>query len=501
MKMKRSRLARLLLLAFATAPAWLFAYLGQTSRLLVDDYYNLGLTRTLGTWEAMRFVRQNWKGDYSDFLVYGLLTPLDTVAPSVFPLVIIASGIAGFGWIAWSVLAGLGVGARRRTIALALASLALAATINGFYSGQVFYWLSAAVEYSFPTIALMLGIAFAAELGQKLHSLRQMCLAGAGLAFLAFMVAGFSELHLVAQLTFASLLVVYSRVAVTGSKRRVYSVLAVAALLGTLASLPVQLTAPGLAYRSQLPMNFGHAVQPVRDLPVLLNRALSLTLQRAGHPAGFAGFMLVAAASFFAVLAADARSGAIAGPRKGPGRRALLASLAVQLVFAPILWTHISDAPQFLSRFSATYMIVICLNALSILVLLSLLWRRPLRESLFDAGRRQRIFVSCGLAAACLLFALTQARSIHYKAATYLMVSAIAALLTLAAQLKSRASDRRLDQASSMALLLVAAAPCAFAAVAGVSLWGAGYTVARAFASVIFLLMASGLLCGLTLGA
>ena len=193
----------------ALIPLLLFAYLGLHNRLLMDDYVYIGLARDIGTWKAMLAWREFWNGGYSNFLLYGLLAPLDASAPPVFSLILCASAFVGFGWLTNTLLANLKIRAHRPAIVVALASLTTAAVINGFYHAQVFYWLTGAVIYNWPAVMLLLGIAMAAATAHRLRGRIQHLLAGIAAAIYAFISAGFSEMYLIFQLAAVALIAVF----------------------------------------------------------------------------------------------------------------------------------------------------------------------------------------------------------------------------------------------------------------------------------------------------
>ena len=183
--------------ALALVPLLLFAYFGLSMRLLGDDYANLGLPMKIGAWEAMLHWRAVWNGDYSNYLLYGLLAPLGTAVPPFFALVIIITAIVAYGWQINTVLTGLTIRAHRIPIIIALASLSTAAAINGFHAGHAFYWFTAACEYTWPGAMLMLGIALATEAMRRLRGTLSHLLLALATAVYAFINAGFSELFVV----------------------------------------------------------------------------------------------------------------------------------------------------------------------------------------------------------------------------------------------------------------------------------------------------------------
>jgi len=488
--------------ALALVPLLLFAYLGLHNRLLADDHVYLGLASDVGTWKAMEIWREVWNGDYSNFLLYGLLAHLGTAAPPLFSLFLCASAFVGFSWLTNTVLACLRISAHRREASVVLAALTTAATINGFYHAQVFYWLTAAVEYTWPAVMLLLGIALAAATARGIRGSVQHGLAAFAAALYALINAGFSEMYLVFQLTAVALIAVFVFVFQHGPKRKAYVILAMAGLLGTVASLPLQLTTPGVAFRSSLSQAFRSPVIPVRDLPILLGRTLEMTLDYAGQQASFAGFMLVAFAGLFVALTLGKRYPVDSKLRRISGVNAPIAfALIAQVLFVPILWTHSSDNLQVFGRFSYAFMLVVCLNLSAITVLLALLWRRDLLDKALD--RRSGLMMYCGfvLLLACLLFAMTQVRNIHYRAMSYLFITAVILLIMLAWQLTCMADEPLMKGLFRLSAFATAGAFLTLAALLAVKLWSVGYIIDRTLTSVTFALMLAGLLNGVALGA
>ena len=216
----------------ALVPLILFAYLGLHNRLVADDYSQLGLALEIGTWEALLFWREVWHGDYSNFMLAGLLARLGAQAPPLFALFICATAFAGFGWQINIVLTCLRICAHRREIVVVLASLATAAAINGFYHPQVFYWQTAAVEYTWPAVMLLIGIAMAVEAARRLRSNFQHLLAAVATALYVFVNAGFSEMYLGFQLAAVSLIAFFVFAFQQGPKRKSHVILALGCCIG-----------------------------------------------------------------------------------------------------------------------------------------------------------------------------------------------------------------------------------------------------------------------------
>ena len=422
MRVLRKELAgKYLLFCLALVPALLFANLGHFSRLMWDDYSRLGMPLELGFWQAMQYFRDTWNGDYTNFLVFGLFAPLGVRAPAIFPSVIIAIWLASLVLLYRKILAFLEIKRHRYPIAIAVASLTVAVAINGLYSQQSFYWFTATVEYSLPPALLLICLMLAAKTVGLLRTRFRLAIAAIVAAIGGFVIAGFSEMYLVFQLAFLGLLVVGICFFPDLSKRRIFLVLTCAGFLGTLASVPVQLSSPGVAIRSAVSHEL---IEPIRDMPTLLFRALDSTLLFTTNPAAFTGVGLLLAAGLFVTItmyrAAPANSLQTRAVRDSTPT--LLFGLIVQLLFVPYLWAHNSDSAQIFGRFSTAYTVVIALNAASVLALLALIWQRKRFNAALNTERGFLYFCSFGLLLICLLFTMTQIRSIHHRAASYLFV-------------------------------------------------------------------------------
>ena len=500
----RNNFPILIAVFLALIPLLLFAYLGQFSRMMSDDYNFLGKALESGTWEAMLYWRGNLEGTYTNFLLYGLLAPLGVVVPSIFPLVIIVLGLLGFVWLNLKLLAYLGITRHRCSVAVSLAALILAAAINGFYSEQVFYWFTAALEYTLPALALMLFLAFVVETVSRLRTNWKLAIAAIAVLALGFINAGFSEMYTVFQLAFLALLVVCVYLFADGPKRRIYFGLAGAAFLGTLASLAVQLSSPGVAIRTMSFETTGLRLESIHTLPVLFSRALQLTFQYLGHQRAFVGFMLMASAGLFVSLKMYRPAPAYLQRGRSPvATRALWVGLIVQMIFVPVFWTHTSDNLDVLGRFSYSFLVIIGINLAFILALLALIFQRKLLGKALNTTNGLVVYSSIILLAVCVLFTLTQIRYIHHKAASYLFISSMVLLGMLSWQLTAvleGRGDQRATRIGLLAFLSSAITVLTFATQIAVSIWGIGFLTERVFAPVTFMLMVSGLFWGASIG-
>ncbi len=58
------RVFQFLVMLATLLPLVLYAYLGQYTRPMIDDYYTLRIGRELGPWNGMLFHYNTWSGGY-----------------------------------------------------------------------------------------------------------------------------------------------------------------------------------------------------------------------------------------------------------------------------------------------------------------------------------------------------------------------------------------------------------------------------------------------------
>ena len=504
MRLRKLILSKWLLLFLAILPVALFAYLGHFSRLMWDDYSRLGMPLELGFWQAMQYFRDSWNGDYTNYLVFGLFAPLGVRAPAIFPLLLIVIWITGLALLNFRVFAYLEIRRQRTMIAIALASLTVAVAIYGLDHRDSFYWFTAAVEYSLPPAFLLIFLTLLADTAGWLRSRLGLALTAIVVAAISFGVAGFSEMYLVFQLVFLGLLIVSLSLFRDVSKRRIYFLLACAGFMGTLASVPVQLSSPGLAYRDSLYVETDYRIDLIRNLPTLLEQTIDITFQYTTDLASFTGVGMLLAAGLFVTLTMykATPAGSLHERAAGDVSPSLLFGLIVQLLFVPYLWSYYSEGVQDSGRLSILYAAVVGLNSASILTLLAMIWQRKRFNAALNTERGFLYICRFALLLMCLSFIMTQLRGIHYKAGSYLFVQFFVTFIILARQLAVRFGDTRSNRIGLLALLSSTIGVAALAILVGISLWGLGssFYVPRILTSANFLLMISALLCGMYLG-
>jgi len=331
----------------------------------------------------------------------------------------------------------LGISRLRRPLALSMSALSVAAAIYAFYSPQSFYWYTASIPYTLPVALLTIYMALAIRMAPRWRKNIPSLL---GVGAVGFLVAGFSEMYLVFQLTLFTFCLLMSLAFLGSSVRSRYAPLIGAGWLGTLASLLVQLSSPGGAIRAEVIVN-RHG-PPDRSASHLLFDTLEQTFGLARHAEVFVGLMMLMGVGLLVMLIAYQPPPSAAASKK-PAPLALpplWLGLIFQLLFIPLLWSHTSDNPQLLGRFSIRYMVIITLNIISILGFLVMLWQRGRINTYLQKRQRGWLMSGCIMAFPCLfalLFFIPQIRNIDYRAAVYLFTSVHVLLAVLTWQLSS----------------------------------------------------------------
>lgn len=419
----RRKLAPAAAASLSLAPLLLFAYLGLHSRPMSDDYCHLRTGLDMGPWHGMLHWRQTWNGSYADYFLHGFSAPLGASASAIAPAVILFIWLGGFCWAILRCLDLLQIKRMRRTAAFTLAASAVAVSINSLFSLESIYWYAASTRYTLPLALLTLYIALTLEYGRQPRSARTTAIALLTSILLCFFCGGLSEIHLALQFTLFTLALPAVFALVKEPWRRPYIIMLLGGWLATLASLATQLTAPVLTIRASRIAET--TAPPIRELSHLLSRSIEEVFGYLAESRTFAGFILLLAAGLFLMLVTyhPAARSLIRKPIQFT-RLPLLMGLLVQVLCVPLLWTHTSDNPQLLGRYSSAYAVVLLIHAASLIGYATLLLSKRRLNRHLREGARSTFFVSCAaLQIVFFLFAITQLRSVHWRAAAYLFIN------------------------------------------------------------------------------
>ena len=499
------RIATFALLSLALAPLLLYAYHSLFIRLFQDDYGYIGKAMESGTWGAMLFWRENWNGDYTNFLLYGALAPFAERAPTVMSLAFIAAGLLGSTWLVSRLWAFFGVGRHRRLAAFALAAMIIVAYINGAYSLWAYYWFSVVVEYSFPVVAFTVCLALGAAAEKWARSRMRLSIAAVAFVALGFLVAGFSEMYLVIQAVSLALLGIAALVFARGRERRAFLVIIAAALAGTALSLVAQLTSPGVVHRMALPRYWGMPAQRVNDLPALIFRVAELMPAYLTNQYALSGLKLLAAAGFFVTFTfSQPVSQRPRASAKAAAPWPYIVGLIIQLALLPYLWSYSSDSPVIFGRFSFSYALIVSLNIALVIAAIAMIWRPKRLRAYMIALRSQLAISGIVLLLIGALFALTEVRLMADRAYVYCLITSFLLAVMLLWQLSfgsANGGDGRAKRMGALTLWSAVLTIAWLAALLAVALRMQGFIYDYNFTPVVFPFVFTGLLWGASVGA
>ena len=502
MLFKRTAIFSWLIAVFALAPAALFAYLGQFSRLMFDDYFQVALPKQLGAWDYMVHQLNIWSGGYASWFFKGLAAPLDTLLPRITPTLIIVLWLVGLSWLVFQGLTYLKVDRSRLPLSVAAAALTVAASINSFYSPQSLYWYAASTHHTLPLAVLAIYFPLALWLARRQRRDSWSLLGIIAGAALCFITAGSSEIFAAFQAAFFTFCLL-ALFALPPARRRPYALVFGMGWLATLAGLVIQLNVPGPALRAAyISQTYG---QIDRSISVLIYETVARSVSYISHPQAIAGFVMLMAVGLLVMLVKyKPHSASKAAPSVKFALPPLWLGLIFQLLWMPLLWLQISDSPQWLGRFSSRYMVVVILNVLFILGFMVLLWQRKRVYAQLQRRGRGRLIIGhiIGLALIfALLFLSAQVnRSIDRRSAAYLLMSLLTFLIVLTWHLLYMVPSAAARRFGWLALCSYSIGWACIAVVVFVSMYGAGHVQPRALAAGAYLLVAPGLLWGAWIG-
>ena len=502
MTFKRVTIFQWMVAALALVLVILYAYLGQFSRLMFDDYCIIASARKMGVWGYMVDALNAWSGSYANWFFKGLIAPLDTLASRIIPALIIVLWLAGLSWLGFQCLCLLKLDKPRLALSVSISAVIVTASINAFYSMQSFYWYAASTHYTLPLALLTIYMALALWTAQQWRGGGIPHLLGiiAG-GLLCFITAGSSEVFVGFQTTLLALCLLAIFAFLPSSRRRIYLPVFGVGWLATLVGLAIQLSAPGTALRA------AHIAQrqglPNRSISVLMYETLTRSFDHIKHPQALAGLaMLMAVGLLIMLVKYKPQSSSETSKPVKLALPPLWLGLVFQLLWFQLLWLQTSDSPQWLGRFSGRYMVVVLLNILFILGFLVMLWQRKRVQAQLQKRERGRLTGGYIMASACIFVLLLAAAQLDIDrlAASWLFTSLLMLLILLTWQLSSMLPSAAARRLGMLALCSSGIGWVCIAAMVFISMYGAGYVQPRTMAAGAYLLALPGLAWGAWLG-
>ncbi len=463
----------------------LFAYLGQFSRLITDDYCEIARAREMGAWDFMIYMWNTWTGGYSYAFFVGMIEPLGVRSAAILPTVMIGLWLVGLSWLVLQCLAYLEIDRRRRTLSVTIAALTVAAAINAFYSPQSFYWETGIIRYTLPLalLAVYMALAFWTARRPERDALASFGIIAGGL--LCFISAGFSEMYAVFQAAFLALCLLMAFALVPESARRSYALVFGVGWLATLCGLGIQLIAPGVAVRMD-----GSEYNAIRSISGLAAETWHQAVDYMNRPPVVLGFVMLMAVGLLVMLIHCKPPSAPEAAK--PAKLALpplWLGLIFQLLYIPPLWGRGSMAVIF--------------NAAFILGFLLLLWQRNRINARLRRYDRGRLMVYGAMALMFIVicsFIISGQSLLHRATANYLYMSLLILGGMMIGQLSYLLSTPWVRRLGLLAILSYALAAVCTAAMFAASLYGIGFMRDRVLSPATFMLSLSGLLWGAYIG-
>ena len=489
MTRKRSVIFPWLIALLSLAPLLLYAYLGQFSRIIADDYCVIAQGQAQGAWGWMLHAYNRLAGKYAREFLIGAMAPLDTLAPRIMPTIMIVLWLVGLCWLVFQCLAYLKIDRWRRALSVTIAALTVTAGIHAFYRPQSFYWYATSTDYTLPLTLLAVYLALAVWAARRpgrdaLTSLG--IIAGGALCFIS---AGGAEMFLVFQATFLTLCLLMALTLAPGYARRSYALAFGVGWLATLGGLAVQLIAPGVARRAA-----GYTDETMyRSLSALASETRHQLLDYIDSPQVVLGFVMLMAVGLLVMLVKYKPPASLSAFKPAAlSRLSLWFGLMFQLLWLPWLWEREGGGSM-----------AVILNFAAVLSFAVLLWQRQRINARLRKHDRRRLIVynAVALVFVCAaLFATARQNLLHHTTSHYLYTSLLVLGGMMIWQLSSLLSTVAARRFGLLALFSYAAAVVCAAAVAAVSLYGIGFVPLRLLPSSAFLLAASGLIWGAYIG-
>ncbi len=236
------------LVAAFLLPLVIYAFNGQYTRLLADDYCFVARVRDDGLWGSLVWYHYNWQATFATSLIQGIVGSLGVGAARVLPALLLGGLWAALVWLLHEVCLWLRL-RRPAFVALLLGSASTYSVLDALPNLiQGLYWTSGAASYVTPTIFITLFLALLLRVA-RLHAPGSTDWRGfiAGVLLMGF-TAGFGANIATLQIGLFGLLGLLVWFFAPAQRRVVLPLLA-SALLATALVLLFQTFAPGTAVR------------------------------------------------------------------------------------------------------------------------------------------------------------------------------------------------------------------------------------------------------------
>jgi Family of unknown function (DUF6056) len=244
----RQRLEMVLGILFLM-PLVLLAYLGLFSRYIADDYCSTVIALAKGILGSVPHWYVTYAGQYSNFVVKGMIAYADSGITALLPFLILVSWVAALTWTLFPIARQTGI-RHAFMLSILFAMLIVVSIFSGVPSiVQSLYWFAASVPYTIPCILLTFYAGVFIRIVHNPSFNRVPLWAQVGTALFMLISGGFSEVFTAFQITLFVLIgLAYWKFAPPPIRHKALWLLAIALIFSILA-LAIIVLAPGRAIR------------------------------------------------------------------------------------------------------------------------------------------------------------------------------------------------------------------------------------------------------------
>ncbi len=230
----------------------IFAYLGQYSRYIADDYCTANAALTLGIPQSINNWYYNYAGQYTNFLLKGWVAYAGPGFAGLLPALILLAWSGAAIWTAYQLLSLTSI-KDKKWLAVLFGLLFVFAVFAGIPSLiQSLYWIGASIPYTLPQIVMTFFIGWVIQVSRRHPGMRPSLVKLILTGLVMGVVAGLSEVSTVFQITVYGLMgLAVLRFAPVTYRRPALWLLGVAVVC-LLIGLVIVVTAPGNAVRQAL---------------------------------------------------------------------------------------------------------------------------------------------------------------------------------------------------------------------------------------------------------
>lgn len=271
-----------ILVLFFSFPLVVWIYNSQYMRFVADDFCFASSVRANGPLSVVLTQYREFQARYTATFLYGLLSQIGYSSIWIAVVAVLSTWFLAFVWVFYQIATMC----RMNRPVIAGISAGIVALFSVFSASpamlQPLYWLSGQVCYVFPMIGFTLWVGgMLAFVRRGLSRPVRVSLMALNFA-IGFLLGGFPESYVVFQIVACSLALVATKMLVSSDHKHDLALGLTAALIGSIAALVVQVSAPGTAARQSYYMMgipaIERVVESLKFIPFGYSRFASVVL-------------------------------------------------------------------------------------------------------------------------------------------------------------------------------------------------------------------------------